>query len=210
MRTAMQNKMNVEIKPIKLEGNWAAGFALDLHTSSSKLLSEGKYDTTYTPIGKLLHGLKYENKKEYVDEIADIAGKLVEDYFLKAKVKKKIDVIIPVPPAKHNRTYQPVELLAQKISIRTGIKCSQFIVKRRMGYNEIKKEDDPTKREKALKDAFFITTPKAKAFINGKYILLLDDVYRSGETLNAIGMLLRQSGARCVYVLTVTKTRTKR
>ena len=200
----------IEIKPIKLEGNWATGFALDLHTSSSKLLANGKYDTTYTPMGKLMHGLKYENKKEYADEIADVAGKFVDDYFLKAKNKKKIDMIIPVPPTKQDRKYQPVDLLAQKIAIRTGIICSQFIVKRRKGYNEIKSEEDPIKREKALKDAFFITTPKAKAFIKGKFVLLIDDVYRSGETLNAIGMLLRQSGAKCVYVLTVTKTRTKR
>ena len=45
----------------------------------------------------------------------------------------------------------------------------------------------------------------------GKNILLFDDLYRSGETLKAVcNIVANQGGANNVYVLTITKTRSKR
>ena len=42
----------------------------------------------------------------------------------------------------------------------------------------------------------------------GKNVLLFDDLFRSGATLNAItGLLLRQGQAASVRVLTITRTR---
>ena len=46
--------------------------------------------------------------------------------------------------------------------------------------------------------------------LNGKNVLLFDDLYRSGETLNSAISILKSKG-KCsnIYVLTITKTRIK-
>ena len=62
-------------------------------------------------------------------------------------------------------------------------------------------------RKEVLKDAFSVQNN----VLNGKDVLLFDDLYRSGETLNAVcDILLNVGKARGVYVLTITKTRTKK
>jgi predicted amidophosphoribosyltransferase len=58
-----------------------------------------------------------------------------------------------------------------------------------------------------LKEAFEIRDP----VIAGRSVLLFDDLYRSGATLNAISRLLQQQGrVRSLYVLTLTMTRSIR
>lgn len=45
----------------------------------------------------------------------------------------------------------------------------------------------------------------------GKKILVLDDLYRSGATLNEVCKVIKDQGkAEIIYVLVITKTRTKR
>ena len=67
--------------------------------------------------------------------------------------------------------------------------------------------DDPAKRKELLKDAFSIENN----ILTGQNILLFDDLHRSGETLHAACKVISNEGnAKSVYVLTVTKTRSKR
>jgi predicted amidophosphoribosyltransferase len=62
------------------------------------------------------------------------------------------------------------------------------------------------KRMELLQNAFHVRSNALK----GKSILLLDDLYRSGATLNTITDILYQEGkVSHVYVLTLTKTRSK-
>ncbi len=63
---------------------------------------------------------------------------------------------------------------------------------------------DFSERMDALADAFEVDTPKTVA----KRILLFDDLYQSGSTLNTVSRLLKKEGrARAVYALTLTRTR---
>ena len=80
----------------------------------------------------------------------------------------------------------------------------ESVIHGRCGANEI---EDQIKRKEILKDAFSINLNA----LNGKDVLLFDDLYRSGETLNAVCDIIMNKGkARGVYVLTITKTRSKR
>lgn len=79
-------------------------------------------------------------------------------------------------------------------------------LKRTMG-TELKNIDDPSERMKLLKEQLFLTT---KHNLQQKNILLIDDVYRSGSTLIiATDVLYKQAKVKNVYVLTMTKTRSK-
>ena len=72
---------------------------------------------------------------------------------------------------------------------------------------ELKSIDEPEERQKILKGAFKVNFN----WMVGKKVLLLDDLYRSGSTLNEITDILYSQGkVENVYVLTVTKTRSKK
>ena len=72
---------------------------------------------------------------------------------------------------------------------------------------QLKNISDPIEREKILKDAFGVKDLRYRE----KKVLLFDDLYRSGATLRAITKVLYELGrVQNVYVLTLTKTRTRR
>ena len=109
--------MEIKINEQKLIGNWRMGWALDLHTISSKLLSNGTFDTQRTEIGELLYQLKYNFDKSKIEPIASIAAS-----FLKTRlVFPYLKAIIPVPPSKLDRPFQPVQELAIKIGEKVNL-----------------------------------------------------------------------------------------
>lgn len=68
---------------------------------------------------------------------------------------------------------------------------------------ELKQIDDPEQRREVL-DGALKALPR---HVNGKGILLLDDLYRSGATANAATLALVAAGATRVYFLAATRTR---
>jgi predicted amidophosphoribosyltransferase len=60
-----------------------------------------------------------------------------------------------------------------------------------------------SQRAANVKGAFTLNKPEN---VQGKSILLLDDVFTTGETVNQCARVLRDGGAREVTVLTVART----
>ena len=50
-----------------LIGRWKGGWALDLHTVSSKINPDGSYDNVRSKIGEALYLLKYRNDNSQID-----------------------------------------------------------------------------------------------------------------------------------------------
>ena len=196
--------MSVEIHPRKIRGKWAEGYALDLHTTSSTFLGYDGYghpqfETVRSELGELLYKLKYRADPSAVDSIAETAGE-----FLAERWRVNVDLIVPVPPSNTGRKRQPVLEVATAISDRTGIElCLDGVVKVKQT-PQLKNVFDFKERVVALADAF--TVEKAK--IRGKRVLLFDDLFRSGATMNTITeCLTTDGGAQVVYALTLTRTR---
>lgn len=196
--------MSVEIHPRKIRGKWADGYALDLHTTSSTFLGYDGYghpqfETVRSELGELLYKLKYRADPSAVDSIAETAAE-----FLAEKWRVNVDLIVPVPPSDTSRKRQPVLEVATAISDRTGIElCLDGLVKVKQT-PQLKNVFDFKERVVALADAF--TVEKAK--IRGKRVLLFDDLFRSGATMNTITeCLTTDGGAQVVYALTLTRTR---
>ena len=77
-----------------------------------------------------------------------------------------------------------------------------------MGSQELKGIENPDERQKALVESMYIDNNHN---IVEKTILLVDDLYRSGSTLTvATDLLYSKANVKNVYVLTMTKTRSKR
>lgn len=196
--------MSVEIHPRKIRGKWAEGYALDLHTMSSTFVGYDGYghpqfDTVRSELGELLYRLKYEAGASAVEAIAETAAE-----FLKEKWPIDVDLIVPVPPSNTGRKRQPVLEVARTISDRTGIElCLEGVVKVKQT-PQLKNVFDFKERVAALENAFAVETAK----IQGKRVLLFDDLFRSGATMNTITeCLIKDGGANVVYALTLTRTR---
>lgn len=191
-------KINAQI----LKGKWKYGKALDLHTISSTFVSGRSFETKRTELGELLYRLKYDKDKKKIREIS----KVVADFLKKGNLKL-IDAIVPAPPSVLKRRFQPVYKLAKRIGKELKLKVHfDYIIKAKQT-EALKDIEDNVSRKEILKDAFKVCDKRFK----GKNVLLFDDIYRSGETLNAITEVLINYGeVKNVYVLTITKTRTKR
>lgn len=118
-----------------------------------------------------------------------------------------MDLIIPVPPSRETRTFQPVIAVAKGISKFLGIRlCTDCVVKIKET-QELKNIYGFNERMEVLNNAYAIV----KREVEGRNVLLFDDLYRSGATLNAITQTLKDNGkAKEVYALTLTMTRSKR
>ncbi|XFA72602.1 hypothetical protein RYO59_000830 [Thermosynechococcaceae cyanobacterium Okahandja] len=104
--------------------------------------------------------------------------------------------------------FQPVLELAKALGSKTNLPVpDDYLIKvRRM--RRIALIEDAELRRQKLQNAFQVTDQR----YSQESILLFDDLFRSGETLNAVSSALKTQGnvdKERIYVLTVTRTRTK-
>jgi predicted amidophosphoribosyltransferase len=201
-----RNMLNNKEKNIqKLYGNWDTGFALDIHTLNSDYLGQDehghdKFKTVRSKMGELVYQLKYQENQSAVTEIVSI--------ILSSGSFNKIEAIIPIPPSNLTRKYQPVFIIATELAEKLNKKVYLDALNKTIGSKELKNIEDIQEREQALKNSMSINL---KYPLTNKTVLLLDDIYRSGATLRvATDLLKSKAGVKCVYVLTMTKTRSNR
>jgi len=192
----------VSEKPYKIEGEWKSGWAIDLHTLKSVPLGDGHWDTTRTDTGESLYRLKYCQDYSQIPVLSDIAISFLQS----REATPYIDVIIPTPPSVSRKT-QPVDTIALNISEALNIPLDKEYIVKLHDTSQLKDIDDQTERISILEGVFDVQDLRYE----GKIILLFDDLFRSGSTLNEITRTLYNKGkVGIVYVLTLTKTRTKR
>lgn len=195
----------VNVSPKPLLGPWKAGFALDLHTLSSDLIGYNEwgrevFDTKRSEMGELLYRLKYRSDKTVVRLIVETAVEFIRGQAW------EVDLVVPVPPSSQ-RTFQPVLALAQAIAQALGVGCCTDCVVKVHETPQLKNVFDRSERLKLLRNAFAVS----KSVMVGEKVLLFDDLYRSGATLDEISSTLsRDAGLSRLYVLTLTMTRTRR
>lgn len=191
----------IAINPQKIEGKWLAGIALDFHTTSSTPIGPNEqghmqFDTVRPEIAELLYRLKYRQDRNAAQAIITTAAAFLKPY------RPKFDVIIPVPPSKP-RALQPVILLAQGIGAAVGLPVINCVGTTRAPA-QLKGVENPSLRAQLLNGLYAVDARHTAR----KRVLLFDDLFRSGSTMNAITDVLLQSGqAISVSVLTITRTR---
>ena len=190
--------------PLQVEGAWRLGWTLDLHIISSEFLGcdqygHDRYDNKRSSLGELIYQLKYKNKHEAADEIAATMEEFLSN---RPKAMSRIDLVVPMPPSTP-RTVQPVALIASKLACEIGKAYSEKALRKTKETSSIKNITDPEERREALHDAF----EGDRAQLNGKGILLVDDLYDFGSTANAVTLALIAAGATRVYFLAATRTR---
>lgn len=175
-----------------------------MSTPHSTQNPDGSYDTIRTPIGEALFQLKYRDNQNQIGFLVD---ELVA--FLKTRsVLLYIDVIIPTPS--QHRDFQPVSEIASRVANRLEKDIDlNFLIKAK-SKSELKSIENIDERQQIIAGAFTVADPKKYKYRNKK-VLIIDDLYRSGTTLNEISKVLyEQAHVNNVYVVTLTYTRSKR
>lgn len=150
---------------------------------------------------KSIYRYKYESKPYFYKSF----GEFMINAFKKENIGS-IDLIVPVPlhrVRKAERGYNQAELLAKylssKLSIpldnRNLIRTKSTIIQNRLLRHE---------REENIKGAFKI---KDNGVFKDKRILLVDDIFTTGATVNECSKVLRECGANEVYVITIATGR---
>jgi competence protein ComFC len=200
--------LQINLNPQEIHGNWQAGYALDFHTVSSRLLPDGTYDTERTEIGELVYQVKYRHDREKIQPIAEIAAKFVrEDVTVNSDlVHRYLNAIIPIPFSDTNRPFQPVPEIAAKIGnlLNRPVRTDYLIRERPTRLiRDLRHEE----RQAEIQGAFIVQSQD----LRGRWVLLFDDLYDSGATLTEVTNVLYEQGrVRHVLVLTLTQTRTRR
>ena len=116
-----------------------------------------------------------------------------------------VDLIVPVPlhPKRLRwRGFNQSLLLARQVSRLYEVPIDPFVLCRdRETAPQTQLTEDERRRN--VRGAFAIQTGKS---LKGKGVLLVDDVYTSGATVNECSRALIRGGAKVVYVLTLART----
>jgi ComF family protein len=157
--------------------------------------SLGSFDDYYQ---RLIHRFKYDKKIPLGKHLAQSLGEVMA----KENEFRDCDLVIPVPlhPVRHReRGFNQSEILTEGISKITGIPMGKNILRRR------KNTKDQTylnaqQRAENVKDAFTINRLEK---IDGRRVILVDDVITTGATLNECADVLLQTGAKEVLATTI-------
>lgn len=151
--------------------------------------------------GKIVMDLKYNKKKFVVPFIATEMLLRLDDFGVMP------DIIIPVPISKRRykeRGFNQAELIADEMSEITG---GRVLVESALVEKVV--DSIPQARLKGkerlnnLTRAFKLTTRKS---LRGKNVLIIDDVYTTGSTVNEVAKVLRRLHPDTINVLTFAKT----
>jgi competence protein ComFC len=161
----------------------------------SLVRSLGVFDSYYQ---KIIHGFKYQQKMTLGHRLGKRLGKkLIDD-----KLVSGFDCIIPVPlhPArKRERGFNQSEILAQEFSDVIHIPVLKKILKRTRNTKDQTKLS-PEERIENVKGAFSLKSPET---IEGKRIILVDDVMTTGATLGECARVLSEAGANKIMGATI-------
>lgn len=145
-----------------------------------------------------IHQWKYEGK-EY---LGVLFAKWMAEGFYRYWEPDFFNLLIPVPLHKERlreRGFNQALLLVKELSRRTGIPYRRRVLrKKKPTVPQVKLSG--VEREKGVRGTFQMI---ARAEVEGKSILLVDDVYTTGATVNECSKVLLAGGAKRVDVLTL-------
>lgn len=153
------------------------------------------------PVRGALYQVKSKNKREYLEYFADDLAKR-----LGGEIRRwKVQAVIPIPmhrQAQRRRGYNQAELLASLLGKRLELPVCRALKKVRQTAEQ--KELDHRARSANLKGAF---APDPKYLKEGrlpwKRVLLADDIYTTGSTVNEAAKVLKRMGVEQVYFVTL-------
>ncbi len=149
-------------------------------------------------VKELIMKYKYHNRREYGEWLAQQMIRYLGD-----KWKEwDCDVIMPIPVHKKKRVkrgFNQTEIMAERIAEYLRVPCVANLLERTVNTTP-QKEFSPEERRKNLKNAFKIS----ENIVKYKKVLLVDDIYTTGSTIDSCAEVLKEHGVRKVYFTTAS------
>ncbi|MBQ4482018.1 MAG: ComF family protein [Lachnospiraceae bacterium] len=141
--------------------------------------------------------LKYHGRREYADYFGHDISDRLGNYLSGCRP----DVLVPVPVSDEklrSRGYNQAKLLADALSSHTGIPVEDSLVVRCKNTKPMK-ELTRIERMKNLKGAF----KKGAHDVKCRNVMIVDDIYTTGSTIDAVSVVLKAAGAENVFYVTL-------
>lgn len=147
-----------------------------------------------------IHQFKYSGNRQLAEEL----GMLLAAAWSERNDKAEIDCIVPVPmhrSRERERGFNQSALLAQVVADRLSLPITTQALKRTKA---ARPQVDLTLEERAdnVKGTFGIGSDT----LDGRNLMLIDDVFTTGSTLDEAAGVLKSGGAASVHVLVLARS----
>ena len=158
-------------------------------------------------VKKALWAFKYRFIKDLQMPLAN----LLEDYLRRKKIDKLLEnyhqqiLLVPIPLHQRRfnwRSYNQSQLLAQSLAKKFNLKMENNVLlrlKHKTPQAELKDKRERTRNSKNI-----FACPRSD-LVQGKVVILVDDISTTGSTLDEAARILKKSGAEKVIGLVVAK-----
>jgi ComF family protein len=150
-----------------------------------------------SPVQNGLHSMKYRHNIGLGEAVA---GQMVE--FVRAQ-NWPIEIVVPAPLGKNRlkeRGYNQVGLVARPLAYRLGLRYAPDALQKvretrtQVGLNAAQRVEN-----------VYLAYQADPRVVQGKSILVMDDVATTGSTIAACTEALNSAGAQGVYILTIAR-----
>lgn len=164
------------------------------------LAAAGNYDNQV--LRNLIHGLKYQ----YLKNSAPLLSKLLFLYLknLPLSFTNGQWLIMPMPlhsARQRQRGFNQSKLIAEFVATQLNLPLIEILTRTKNNKPQVGLKGNEERIEN-VKNCFAIQNPK---LVEKKNILLIDDVFTSGATMNEAVKVLKQNGARRIIALVIAK-----
>lgn len=161
------------------------------------IFDRGRALYEYDSMKEAIYRFKYRGRKEYADffgkELAEKLGEEIKGF--------KADAIVPVPLHKERekkRGYNQAALVARSLGKELHIPVNEKLIYRKKA-TLAQKNLKGKERQNNLKNAFKIGQNDVKL----KTIIVVDDIYTTGATMDEVSMCLKNAGIQKVYCISL-------
>ncbi|MBD5486491.1 MAG: ComF family protein [Lachnospiraceae bacterium] len=161
------------------------------------LFDRGRALCSYRSISDSIYRFKYKGRQEYAAYYAVCMEQSLGNWIRRCRP----DALIPVPihtSKRRARGYNQAEVLAKELGKRLGIPVETNLIKR-VRKTVPMKELSVYNRQNNLKRAFKICHNDVKL----STIVIIDDIYTTGSTIDAMSYELRRAGVKRIYFVTL-------
>ncbi|MBQ1194321.1 MAG: ComF family protein [Lachnospiraceae bacterium] len=149
-------------------------------------------------VKKSIYRFKYHNRRDY----AVAYGNMIGNHFKREIDRWGAEALIPVPIHRkklHSRGYNQAKLLSDELSKILNIPVdNQLLI--RCNDTKPQKELSVCERRRNLENAFKITENVVKY----RKIILVDDIYTTGSTIDACARVLLECGVKEIYYISLS------
>jgi len=169
--------------------------------SLERIISAAEYKNPL--VRDLIKAFKYHFVQELAKPLSQILIKVIENNW-KLEIENWKLILVPIPlhgSRMRYRGFNQAELLAREVTDYFKLPLETDILKRKISTTPQAKIKDTEKRKVNLENVFEVN-PK---LVEGKIVILIDDVTTTGATLIEAAKVLKNSGAKEVWGLVVAK-----